>query len=80
MRGAGFAIVNVDVTVLAERPRVRPRVQEMRAAVARALEIEPGRVGIKATTLEGLGALGRGEGIACEAVAVVRGAPPRDSG
>ncbi|MDX1387821.1 MAG: 2-C-methyl-D-erythritol 4-phosphate cytidylyltransferase [Acidobacteriota bacterium] len=80
VRSAGFAIVNVDVTVLAERPRLRPRVEEMKAAVAAALEIEPGQVGIKATTLEGLGALGRGEGIACEAVAAVQRARPRDAG
>ena len=72
VRGEGFGIDNIDLTLLAERPRIAPRVEEMRAAVAGALGIEAGRVGIKATTLEGLGALGRGEGIACHAVALLR--------
>ncbi|HEX6850363.1 MAG TPA: 2-C-methyl-D-erythritol 4-phosphate cytidylyltransferase [Candidatus Polarisedimenticolaceae bacterium] len=71
-RSAGFSIVNLDLTVLAERPRIRPRVAAMRDAVAAAFGIEAGRVGLKATTLEGLGALGRGEGIACQAAALLR--------
>jgi 2-C-methyl-D-erythritol 4-phosphate cytidylyltransferase/2-C-methyl-D-erythritol 2,4-cyclodiphosphate synthase len=71
VRAAGFAIVNVDVTVLAERPRIGPKVPEMRAAIARAFGLAIERVGVKATTLEGLGSLGRGEGIACQAVALV---------
>jgi 2-C-methyl-D-erythritol 4-phosphate cytidylyltransferase/2-C-methyl-D-erythritol 2,4-cyclodiphosphate synthase len=70
----GFAIVNVDVMVLAERPRIRDRVDSMRRAMAEALGIEAGRVGVKATTLERLGSLGRAEGIASQAVALVRGA------
>lgn len=70
--GAGFSIVNLDLTVLAERPRIRPRVAEMREAVAAAFGIAPARVGLKATTLEGLGALGRAEGIACQAAALLR--------
>ena len=72
VRGAGLRIDNVDVTLLAERPKIAPRVEEMRAAVAGALGIDAVRVGIKATTLEGLGALGRREGIACHAVALLR--------
>jgi 2-C-methyl-D-erythritol 4-phosphate cytidylyltransferase/2-C-methyl-D-erythritol 2,4-cyclodiphosphate synthase len=68
---AGFAIVNVDLTVLAERPRIGARVEAMRAAVAAALGVEAAQIGLKATTLEGLGSLGRAEGIACQAVALL---------
>jgi 2-C-methyl-D-erythritol 4-phosphate cytidylyltransferase/2-C-methyl-D-erythritol 2,4-cyclodiphosphate synthase len=68
---AGLRVVNLDLTVLAERPRIGPRAEEMRRAIAGALGIEVSRIGVKATTLEGLGALGRSEGIACQAVALV---------
>jgi 2-C-methyl-D-erythritol 4-phosphate cytidylyltransferase/2-C-methyl-D-erythritol 2,4-cyclodiphosphate synthase len=69
---SGFRIANLDLTLLAERPRIRERVGAMREAIAASFLIEPARVGLKATTLEGLGALGRGEGIACHAVALIR--------
>ncbi|MBI1756833.1 MAG: 2-C-methyl-D-erythritol 2,4-cyclodiphosphate synthase [Fimbriimonas ginsengisoli] len=69
---AGWRIVHIDTTVLAEAPKVMPRAREMCAALARALGIEPGRVSVKATTHEGLGAIGRGEGIAAMAVATIR--------
>ncbi len=65
------AIVNIDVSVLAERPRLAPYREKMRKNISRALGLDEGRVSIKATTLEGLGALGRGEGIAAMAVASV---------
>ncbi|HXV77446.1 MAG TPA: 2-C-methyl-D-erythritol 4-phosphate cytidylyltransferase [Candidatus Polarisedimenticolaceae bacterium] len=68
---AGFAVVNLDVTLLAERPKIAPRSVEMRDAIGRSLGIPSDRVGLKATTLERLGALGRGEGIACHAVALL---------
>lgn len=71
LRDSGFEIMNIDLTVLAERPRIRDRVDEMRQAVAGSLGISPGLVGIKATTLERLGSLGRGEGIACQATALI---------
>lgn len=70
-RRDGWSIVNVDVTVIAERPRIAQHRDEMRVAIARCLGVEPSRVGIKATTNEGLGAMGRGEGIAALAVATV---------
>lgn len=73
---AGFEIVNLDLTLLAERPRIRSRVAEMRASIAAAFGIDAEGVGVKATTLEGLGALGRGEGIACQAAASVRRKEP----
>ena len=70
---AGFHIVNLDLTLLAERPKIGPRSEEMRARVAAAFALEPARVGLKATTLERLGSLGRHEGIACQAVALLAG-------
>jgi 2-C-methyl-D-erythritol 4-phosphate cytidylyltransferase/2-C-methyl-D-erythritol 2,4-cyclodiphosphate synthase len=74
---AGFGIVNLDLTLLAERPKIRERADAMREAIASSLDIDVARVGLKATTLEGLGALGRGEGIACHAVALIRRLPER---
>ena len=65
------AVVNIDVSVLAEKPRVASYRQEMRANIARALGVEVSKISVKATTLEGLGSLGRGEGIAAMAVAGV---------
>jgi 2-C-methyl-D-erythritol 2,4-cyclodiphosphate synthase len=67
----GARIVNVDATVIAERPRLAPHVAAMRERLAGALRIEAGRVSVKATTHERLGALGREEGIAAMAVALV---------
>jgi 2-C-methyl-D-erythritol 4-phosphate cytidylyltransferase/2-C-methyl-D-erythritol 2,4-cyclodiphosphate synthase len=72
LRASGFRIASLSLTLLAERPKVRERVDAMREAIAAAFQIEPGRVGLTATTLEGLGALGRGEGLACHAVALLR--------
>ncbi len=71
VRAAGGDIVNVDVTIVAERPRIGPHRAAMTARVADILGITPGRVGIKATTTEALGFTGRGEGIAAQAVATV---------
>jgi 2-C-methyl-D-erythritol 4-phosphate cytidylyltransferase/2-C-methyl-D-erythritol 2,4-cyclodiphosphate synthase len=68
---SGFRIVNLDLMLLAERPKIGPRADEMRARVAGAFALDPDRVGIKATTLERLGSLGRHEGIACQAVALL---------
>jgi 2-C-methyl-D-erythritol 2,4-cyclodiphosphate synthase len=71
LREAGWRLVNLDLTVLAEAPRIGPRVEPMRRAIADCLGLEPARVSIKATTLEGLGSLGRREGIACHAVVLI---------
>jgi 2-C-methyl-D-erythritol 4-phosphate cytidylyltransferase/2-C-methyl-D-erythritol 2,4-cyclodiphosphate synthase len=71
VREEGFRVVNLDLTVQAERPKIGDRVDAMRSAIATAFRVERGQVGLKATTLEGLGALGRGEGIACHAVALL---------
>jgi 2-C-methyl-D-erythritol 2,4-cyclodiphosphate synthase len=69
LAGAGARIVNVDSTLVAEEPRIGPFVQEMRERIAGALGIDSQRVGVKATTNECLGFLGRGEGIAAMATA-----------
>jgi len=68
----GYSVVNLDITLLAESPKIRGRAEEMRASIAGCLGIELSRVGLKATTLEGLGALGRGEGAACQATALLQ--------
>ena len=64
-------VVNVDATLLAEAPKIAPHIPAMREKIAAALWIEPSCVSIKATTNEGLGAIGRGEGMAAMAVAMV---------
>ena len=63
--------VNVDATLIAEAPKIAPHIPAMREKVAAALHLDTSRVSIKATTNEGLGALGRGEGMAAIAVAIV---------
>ncbi|HEX5474266.1 MAG TPA: 2-C-methyl-D-erythritol 4-phosphate cytidylyltransferase [Vicinamibacterales bacterium] len=67
-----FEIVNADVTVVLEAPKIRDHADAMRAAVAGALGIDAGRVNVKAKTNEGLDAIGRGEAIAAHAVALLR--------
>jgi 2-C-methyl-D-erythritol 2,4-cyclodiphosphate synthase len=67
----GWRVVNIDATVIAEAPRLAGRVAEMRGLVAAASGIDSSQVGIKATTNEGLGFVGRGEGIAALAVALL---------
>jgi 2-C-methyl-D-erythritol 2,4-cyclodiphosphate synthase len=69
--GKKFTVSNVDATLIAEAPKIGPHLDAMRANLAGALGIELARVGIKATTNEGMGALGRGEGMAAMAVANV---------
>ena len=67
----GARVVNVDSTLILESPRIGPHVDEMKERLARALAVEPEQVSVKATTHERLGALGREEGIAAMAVALV---------
>ena len=73
-RGAGCAIGNVDATVVLERPKLAPHRDAIRRRWRGALGVEPERVNVKATTGEGMGFVGRGEGVAALAVATVRGA------
>jgi 2-C-methyl-D-erythritol 2,4-cyclodiphosphate synthase len=71
IRQAGFSIANVDATIIAQAPKMAPHVPAMIANLAADLEIQPGQVSVKAKTMEGLGAVGRGEGIAAEAIALL---------
>jgi 2-C-methyl-D-erythritol 2,4-cyclodiphosphate synthase len=70
---AGHAPVSVDVTVVCESPRLAPHIDAMRDRLAGALGVDRGAVSVKATTNEGMGWIGRGEGIAAMAVAVIDG-------
>lgn len=70
-RERGARIVNVDATVVAEAPRIAPHVPAMRERLGRALAMDAARISVKATTNERLGAIGRAEGIAAMAVALV---------
>lgn len=69
---AGWTAVNVDVTIIARQPKLMPHVDRMRAVIAGLLGLDATAVSVKATTHEGLDALGRGEGIAAHAVVLLR--------
>jgi 2-C-methyl-D-erythritol 2,4-cyclodiphosphate synthase len=71
LEGRGARVVNVDSTLILEAPRVHPHAAEMRERLAAALGIRPEQVSVKATSNENLGAIGRAEGIAAMAVALV---------
>jgi len=71
IREAGFAIANLDATVIAEAPKMALHLGAMVANLAADLEIRPDQVNVKAKTAERLGAIGRGEGIAAEAIALL---------
>jgi 2-C-methyl-D-erythritol 2,4-cyclodiphosphate synthase len=66
-----WRLVNADLTVLAEVPRLGGHRDAMRANIAADLRVEPGRINVKATTCERLGAIGRAEGLACQAVVLL---------
>jgi 2-C-methyl-D-erythritol 2,4-cyclodiphosphate synthase len=70
----GLAVANADLTVIAQAPRLAPHIGEMRARIAADLGIAADRVNVKATTTERLGYIGRGEGLAAHAVALLRDA------
>lgn len=71
LEGHRFALVNIDATLVLERPRILPYVDTMRANIAQALDVPAGLISIKATTGEGMGFTGRGEGAAAHAVAAI---------
>ena len=72
VRAAGFELVNADCVLIGEAPRIAPHREEMRRRLAEAMGVEPERVNVRATTTDGLGFTGRGEGLAAEAVALLR--------
>ncbi|MDR1704819.1 MAG: 2-C-methyl-D-erythritol 2,4-cyclodiphosphate synthase, partial [Clostridiales bacterium] len=68
-----MGIINMDCVIIAERPRLAPHIPEMKENIAAALNISPDRINIKATTEEGLGFTGRGQGIAAQAAVLLEG-------
>ena len=72
VRDAGWELVNADVVLIGEEPRLAPHRQEMRTRLAAAFDVEPERVAVRATTTDGLGFTGRREGLAAQAVALLR--------
>jgi len=68
----GYTVWNMDVTVIAERPRLSPHIRSMRQRIADTLDLDESRVSVKATTNEGIGDIGRGEAIAALAVALLQ--------
>ena len=71
VKDEGFSVSNVDVTMIAQAPKLRPYIDQMRQNIADALEIDITRVNVKATTEEHLGFTGTGEGMACHAVCLL---------
>ena len=71
VHGAGYVVGNVDVTVICEAPKIAPVADKMRSELARRLEIDPSRVSVKGKTNEGMGWIGRKEGLAVHAVALL---------
>ena len=69
--GAGYKIVNVDATIIAQAPRMAPHVPRMIGNIAADLGLKPAAVSVNATTTENLGAIGREEGIAAQAIALI---------
>lgn len=72
VRAGGWKLANADVVLVGEEPRLAPRRSEMRRRLAGALGVEPERVSVRATTTDGLGFTGRGEGLAAHAVALLQ--------
>jgi 2-C-methyl-D-erythritol 2,4-cyclodiphosphate synthase len=72
VQDAGWDLVNADVVLIGEQPRLAPHRAAMRARLADALGVEPDRLAVRATTTDGLGFTGRGEGLAATAVALLR--------
>jgi 2-C-methyl-D-erythritol 2,4-cyclodiphosphate synthase len=74
----GWRVVNIDVTVVAEKPRLREYIDDMRENLSEILGVDIGRVSVKASTSNGLGYIGNGEGIAAYAVAMIEGGNDED--
>ena len=72
IRSRGFSVQNIDATIFAESPKLSGYRTKMQRNIARAIAIDPDRINVKATTCEGLGVIGRGEGISAMCVALLR--------
>jgi 2-C-methyl-D-erythritol 2,4-cyclodiphosphate synthase len=72
VHGAGWELVNADCVLVGEEPRIAPVRDEMRQSLAGSIGVEPARIAVRATTTDGLGFTGRGEGLAAHAVALLR--------
>lgn len=72
VRGAGWELVNADCVLIGEEPRLAPHRDAMRAALSRAIDVDPALVAVRATTTDGLGFTGRGDGLAAQVVALLR--------
>jgi 2-C-methyl-D-erythritol 2,4-cyclodiphosphate synthase len=72
LRGKGFRVANIDVTIMAQSPKLSPFIPEMRKRISQALGVDSTQVTVKATTTEGLGFIGREEGMAAQSVALVK--------
>ncbi|MDP4169845.1 MAG: 2-C-methyl-D-erythritol 2,4-cyclodiphosphate synthase [Bacillota bacterium] len=68
----GYELVNADCTIIAQQPKMAPYIQQMKERIAELLEAAPGQINVKATTTEKLGFTGRGEGIASQAVVLIK--------
>ena len=71
LKGKGYSISNIDSTIIAQRPKMRPYIDTMRENIAKALKIESDQINVKATTEEGLGFTGSGEGISSQAICML---------
>lgn len=71
LAGRGWTPVNVDATVIAEKPKIKPQLDAMKAALARSTGLAPEAIGLKATTNEGVGDIGRGLAVSAHAVALI---------
>jgi len=72
MKKAGYSVGNIDSVIMAEKPKMAPYLENMKTNISKALGIEPSMVNIKATTTEGLGFVGTGQGIAAKAVVLLK--------
>lgn len=72
VKAAGYELVNIDCTIMAQRPKMAPYIEDMKARIAEILQSTTDRVNVKATTTEKLGFVGRGEGIASQAVVLLK--------
>ncbi len=72
IRQRGYTLVNADITIILQRPKLAPYIEEMRQTLASILKCSPGNISVKATTAEKLGFVGREEGVAAQAVVLLK--------